>query len=105
MLATGVGSMPGADAAAYCRGEVAGRARGAGEAPRASHLQAAGPRPSCTMTGRALAVVSGLSADLQPAGWRLTDAPGVDLRRARSRCWRKDHRPAGGAGPRASAAR
>ena len=37
-----------------------------------------------TMTGRGLAVVAGLGADLQPAGWRLTDAPGVDHRRARS---------------------
>ncbi len=36
------------------------------------------------MTGRALAVVSGLGVDLQPAGWRLTDASGVDHRRARS---------------------
>jgi methionine synthase II (cobalamin-independent) len=36
------------------------------------------------MTGRALAVMSDLGADLQPAGWRLTDAPGVDHRRARS---------------------
>jgi methionine synthase II (cobalamin-independent) len=36
------------------------------------------------MTGRALAVMAELGADLQPAGWRLTDAPGVDHRRARS---------------------
>jgi methionine synthase II (cobalamin-independent) len=36
------------------------------------------------MTGRALAIVSELGADLQPAGWRLTDAPGIDHRRARS---------------------
>ncbi|MBD8868944.1 methionine synthase [Nocardioides sp. MJB4] len=36
------------------------------------------------MTGRALAVVEGLACDLQPTGWRLTDAPGVDQRRARS---------------------
>ena len=36
------------------------------------------------MTGRGLAVVAGLGADLQPAGWRLTDAPGIDHRRARS---------------------
>lgn len=39
---------------------------------------------TATMTGRALAVVAELGADLQPAGWRLTDAPGVDQRRARS---------------------
>jgi methionine synthase II (cobalamin-independent) len=36
------------------------------------------------MTGRSLAVVAELGFDLQPAGWRLTDAPGVDHRRARS---------------------
>jgi methionine synthase II (cobalamin-independent) len=36
------------------------------------------------MTGRALAVMADLGADLQPAGWRLTDAAGVDHRRARS---------------------
>ncbi len=36
------------------------------------------------MTGRATALVAELGFDLQPAGWRLTDAPGVDHRRARS---------------------
>lgn len=36
------------------------------------------------MTGRGLAVVTDLGADLQPAGWRLTDAAGIDQRRARS---------------------
>lgn len=36
------------------------------------------------MTGRSLAVVAELGFDLQPAGWRLTDAAGVDHRRARS---------------------
>ncbi|RNL80481.1 methionine synthase [Nocardioides marmorisolisilvae] len=37
-----------------------------------------------SMTGRTLAVVAELGFDLQPAGWRLTDASGVDHRRARS---------------------
>jgi methionine synthase II (cobalamin-independent) len=39
------------------------------------------------MTGRGLAVLADLGADLQPAGWRLTGGPGtagVDQRRARS---------------------
>ncbi len=39
------------------------------------------------MTGRALAIVADLSADLQPAGWRLGGpgaASGIDHRRARS---------------------
>lgn len=34
------------------------------------------------MVGRTLAMVTGLGFDLQPAGWRLTDAPGIDHRRA-----------------------
>jgi methionine synthase II (cobalamin-independent) len=36
------------------------------------------------MIGRTLAVVADLGFDLQPNGWRLTDAPGVDHRRATS---------------------
>lgn len=80
-VATGVGSMPGVDAAAYLRAtrlvldELP-------DLPHVAELPARGPIAS--MTARALAVVSDLGADLQPAGWRLTDAPGVDHRRARS---------------------
>ena len=36
------------------------------------------------MTGRAIAMIAELGFDLQPAGWRLTDRPGIDHRRARS---------------------
>jgi len=36
------------------------------------------------MIGRTLGLVADLGFDLQPAGWRLTDAPGIDHRRARS---------------------
>ncbi len=36
------------------------------------------------LTGRALAIVDGIGVDLQPAGWRLTDASGIDHGRARS---------------------
>jgi methionine synthase II (cobalamin-independent) len=39
---------------------------------------------TAAMTGRTLAIVAGLGFDLQPAGWRLTDASGIDHRRARS---------------------
>ena len=88
-LATGVGSMPGgeplgsetdnareyAEALSVVLGELA-------EAPHVPELPGRGAIAS--MTGRALAVVTDLGADLQPAGWRLTDAAGVDLRRARS---------------------
>ena len=40
--------------------------------------------PHAGMIGRGLAVLEGLDADLQPAGWRLGVGSGRDLRRARS---------------------
>ena len=56
-----------------------------GELPDLPHLpEVPGRGATASMTGRALAVVAELGADLQPAGWRLTDAPGIDQRRARS---------------------
>lgn len=80
-VATGVGSVPGDDDAAY----VEAVRTVLGELPDLPHLpEMPGRGAPATMTGRALAVVSELGADLQPAGWRLTDAPGVDQRRARS---------------------
>jgi methionine synthase II (cobalamin-independent) len=73
--------MPGDDDAAY--GEAVRTVLG--ELPDLPHLpELPGRGAAATMTGRALAVVSELGADLQPAGWRLTDARGVDQRRARS---------------------
>lgn len=80
-LATGVGSMPGTTDAAHAEavrlvlGEVP-------DLPFVPELPGRGV--GADMTGRALAVVDGIAADLQPAGWRLTDASGVDHRRARS---------------------
>ncbi len=84
MLATGVGSMPGDDATAYAEAMrvVVGELGGERGLPFLPELPARGPAAS--MTGRALAVVADLGFDLQPAGWRLTDASGVDHRRARS---------------------
>lgn len=80
-LATGVGSMPGADDRAYAEAVRVVL----GELPDLPFVpEVPGRGPAATMTGRALAVVEGLGADLQPAGWRLTDASGVDHRRARS---------------------
>ncbi len=76
--ATGVGSMPGTDYAEALRlvlGELP-------DLPYVPELPARGV--TAAMTGRGLALVAGLAADLQPAGWRLTDASGVDHRRARS---------------------
>jgi methionine synthase II (cobalamin-independent) len=56
-----------------------------GEVPELPHLPELPARgPGATMVGRALAMIGDLSFDLQPAGWRLTDRPGIDHRRARS---------------------
>ncbi|HEU4811637.1 MAG TPA: methionine synthase [Nocardioides sp.] len=80
-IATGVGSWPGDDTEAFLRATRAVLE----ELPDLPHLpELPGRGPAATMTGRALAVLSGLGVDLQPAGWRLTDAPGLDHRRARS---------------------
>jgi methionine synthase II (cobalamin-independent) len=82
-LASGVGSLPGEDPAEAVRIVV-------GELPDLPHLpELPGRGPTASMTGRALAIVagvgSGLGADLQPAGWRLTGgASGLDQRRAGS---------------------
>ncbi|MFJ9392609.1 methionine synthase [Nocardioides sp. NPDC101246] len=79
--ATGAGSLPGEDYAEACRvvlGELT-------DLPHLPELPARGA--IANMTGRALAVLEGLDADLQPAGWRLTGtsgSAGVDHRRARS---------------------
>ena len=82
--ATGVGSMPGEDAAAYAEAVKSVL----GELPDLPHVpELPGRGATASMTGRALAVLEGLDVDLQPAGWRLvgtSGAPGVDHRRARS---------------------
>lgn len=81
VVASGIGSMPGEDAPAYAQAlRVV-----LGELPDFPHLpELPGRGAAANMTGRALAIITDLGADLQPAGWRLTDAPGVDQRRARS---------------------
>jgi hypothetical protein len=76
--ATGVGSLPGieyAEAAAIVLEEL--------DLPFVPELPARGP--AATMTGRGVAVTADLAFDLQPTGWRLTGAAGLDQRRARSR--------------------
>ncbi len=78
-LATGVGSHPGEDQAAY---DEAVRIV-LGEVPGLAYVpEVPGRGAVAGMVGRSLALLSGLGADLQPAGWRLTDASGVDHRRA-----------------------
>lgn len=81
IAATGVGPMPGTDAAAY--DEAIKLVLGTlVDLPHLPELPGRGV--GADPTGRALAVVAELGADLQPAGWRLTDRPGVDHRRAGS---------------------
>lgn len=53
-----------------------------GDLPPVPELPARGP--GAAMIGRTMALVTELGVDLQPAGWRLTDAAGVDHRRAAS---------------------
>ena len=79
--ATGIGSMPGNDAEDY---ELAVRVvlEELTEMPHVPELPGRGAHAD--MIGRTLAVVAELGADLQPAGWRLTDASGIDHRRAKS---------------------
>lgn len=80
-LATGVGSYPGDDQRDFDEAVKVVL----GEVPDLVHLpEVPGRGVSAGMVGRALALVSGIGVDLQPAGWRLTDASGVDHRRARS---------------------
>lgn len=77
-VATGVGSWPGEDFAEALRVVL-------GELPELPHLPELPARGAIAgLPGRGAAVVTELAFDLQPAGWRLTDATGIDQRRARS---------------------
>ncbi|WP_405011487.1 methionine synthase [Kitasatospora sp. NBC_01539] len=76
--ATGVGSMPGTDAR-----EAARTAVGALEQlPHLPELPARGP--GADMIGRGAGLLVELFAQTEPSGWRFTDRPGRDTRRARS---------------------
>lgn len=82
VLATGIGSWPGADAKTFDEAlEVVLE-----ELPDLPYLpEMPGRGAHADMIGRALAIVAELGADLQPAGWRLTGTGGgIDQRRARS---------------------
>lgn len=73
-----MGSLPGEDIHEAVRTVL-------GELPDLPHLPELPARgAAAAMTGRTLGLVADLGFDLQPAGWRLTDAAGVDHRRARS---------------------
>ena len=78
-LASGVGSHPGEDQHAFdaAVGVVLG------ELPDLPYLpEVPGRGAPAGMVGRTLAVLDGIGVDLQPAGWRVTDASGIDHRRA-----------------------
>jgi methionine synthase II (cobalamin-independent) len=82
--ATGVGSLPGTDADDY-EAAVKTVLDTLPDLPYVPELPGRGVHAD--LTGRTLAVVAELGADLQPAGWRLTGpsaSSGVDHRRARS---------------------
>ena len=81
-LGTGIGSMPGEDLATSLQVVLDVLAHEHG-LPFLPELPARGV--SSAMVGRTLSLVDEIGVDLQPAGWRLTDASGVDQRRARSR--------------------
>jgi methionine synthase II (cobalamin-independent) len=74
--ASGVGSLPGRDIREAVRTVL-------GELPALPHLpELPGRGAGSDMVGRTLPLLVDLHADLQPAGWRLTDRPGRDVRRA-----------------------
>jgi hypothetical protein len=80
-VATGIGSWPGTDAEEYAEAVRVVL----GELPDLPYLpELPGRGAAAGMVGRTLATITDLGFDLQPAGWRLTDAPGLDHRRARS---------------------
>jgi methionine synthase II (cobalamin-independent) len=74
--ASGVGSLPGTDVPEAVRLVL-------GELPEFAHLPELPARgPGADLIGRTAALLVDLAVDLTPAGWRLVDRPGVDLRRA-----------------------
>ncbi len=80
-VSSGVGSWPGTTAEEYAEAVRVVL----GEAPDLPYLpELPGRGVEAAMVGRTLATITELGFDLQPAGWRLTDASGIDHRRARS---------------------
>jgi methionine synthase II (cobalamin-independent) len=80
-VASGVGSWPGSTAEEYAEAVSVVL----GEVPDLPYLpELPGRGVHAGMVGRTLGTITDLGFDLQPAGWRLTDAAGIDHRRARS---------------------
>ncbi|MCX4819541.1 methionine synthase [Streptomyces sp. NBC_01142] len=76
--ATGVGSMPGGDAREAAK-TVAGSFE---DFPYLAELPARGP--GADMIGRTIGLLVEMYAHVEPSGWRISDRPGRDTRRARS---------------------
>ncbi|MBP0457723.1 methionine synthase [Streptomyces montanisoli] len=76
--ATGVGSMPGGDARDTARG-ITATTEGF---PFLAELPARGP--GADMIGRTAGLLVEVYAHVEPSGWRVSDRPGRDTRRARS---------------------
>jgi len=76
--ATGVGSLPGTDIREAVRLVL-------GELPDLPHLPELPARGAgADLTGRTTALLVDLHAEVTPTGWRVTDRPGPDERRARN---------------------
>ncbi|HWG26548.1 methionine synthase [Actinospica sp.] len=80
-FASGIGSLPGSDMAAAIRLVFDGLG-GAPGVPYLPELPARGV--GADMTGRGLALLADLVAEVAPSGWRIADAPGRDHGRALS---------------------
>lgn len=80
VAASGIGSLPGTDVEGAAR--AVRELYGDGGLPYLVELPARGP--GADLIGRTAAQLTGLAVDLQPAGWRLTDAAGRDAARARA---------------------
>ncbi|WP_432101806.1 methionine synthase [Streptomyces sp. bgisy091] len=79
--ATGVGSMPGGDAREAAKTVTGSFADGQGM-PYLAELPARGP--GADMIGRTVGLLVEMYGHVEPSGWRISDRPGRDTRRARS---------------------
>ncbi|WP_406429754.1 methionine synthase [Streptomyces sp. NBC_01589] len=79
--ATGIGSMPGGDAREAAKTVTGSLADGEG-LPYLPELPARGP--GADMIGRTIGLLVDMYGHVEPSGWRISDRPGRDTRRARS---------------------
>lgn len=79
--ASGAGSMPGTDAREAAR-TVTGSLEAPPHLPYVPELPARGP--GADMLGRTAGMLAEMYVHLEPSGWRISDRPGRDTRRARA---------------------